>query len=715
MVPRETSRRAFLLGAGGVGTARTADTESRVGATGQSAVGVPGIDTGHRIRWTFETDGESTVYPAERTQGAVVTLVRSEDSDGAPYTVHAFDAKTGETRWRHELSGNSTFPEVEDGTVYVPEGDRLLALDAADGSERWRFTRRDIDFRKFAVGDESVYFTNGARVLAVDAETGDEDWTAEVTRDTRVRGPLVDGGRVYLGSGRGFYALDRETGREQWFTQTPPDERTWVAGVRDGLLVGWSEQAVYGLRVSDGTRRWRTEHADLRPFAQMGTVTADTAYVWGQSLAAIDLRTGDERWTFESDGGRGYSPLARGGGVYFPLGEEFVALDADSGRERWRADAGDGHGYWGNVLDGLVYAIGDNGAAALDTASGRAEWTLDFEDDRGLWADATGDLALVATRRGTLYAIDRPSPLATAPVKTAERFATSPAGLGLAGLLGAGLLGVGYRRAKRRARERGPDLEFGRLDRLGRGPVTETYRKRVRTPDGPRLVAETRLRGDADAETEREFAGAVERWADLDFDGLLPVREYGVGPDDDPPWFETPFVAGGSLADSWPVGVRERVEVASGVARTLHAAHREGVARGRLAPRHVFRGVSNEGRHPRVTGDGVLVGEWFLADALAGVRDATDPYAPPEEVRGAGSAADDPAIRADAYRVGASAYHLLTGAIPGPDPEPASSRNAALPAEVDDVLARALAADPTDRYDSVLAFDDEFRWAAIDR
>ncbi|NEU55424.1 hypothetical protein [Halorussus sp. MSC15.2] len=121
----------------------------------------------------------------------------------------------------------------------------------------------------------------------------------------------------------------------------------------------------------------------------------------------------------------------------------------------------------------------------------------------------------------------------------------------------------------------------------------------------------------------------------------------------------------------------------------------------------------------------MLVGDWFLAEVLADDRDAADPYAPPERLQGdvtsrkaTGASmqeTDAASVAGDVYRVGALAYHLLTGAIPGPNPATASSANPALPAELDPVLDRALVADPADRYETALAFDDEFRWAALDR
>jgi serine/threonine protein kinase len=68
------------------------------------------------------------------------------------------------------------------------------------------------------------------------------------------------------------------------------------------------------------------------------------------------------------------------------------------------------------------------------------------------------------------------------------------------------------------------------------------------------------------------------------------------------------------------------------------------------------------------------------------------------------------------YRLGALARHLLAGERPTADSDSeADSGGHALPRELRSVLDRALAVDPDERYDSALAFDDEFRWAALDR
>lgn len=120
---------------------------------------------------------------------------------GSPYNdaVTAFDADTGEERWRFHAEGPIRFaPAVADGLLYAGSDDgSLYCLDAASGALRWRF--------QAALSNRKVL--GNARMISV--------WP--------VRGaPVAAGGTVYFAAGIwpfegvSVYALDAATGAVRW-------------------------------------------------------------------------------------------------------------------------------------------------------------------------------------------------------------------------------------------------------------------------------------------------------------------------------------------------------------------------------------------------------------------------------------------------------------------------------------------------------------------
>lgn len=143
------------------------------------------------------------------------------------------------------------------------------------------------------------------------------------------------------------------------------------------------------------------------------------------------------------------------------------------------------------------------------------------------------------------------------------------------------------------------------------------------------------------------------------------------------------------------------------VCRGLDKAHRHYYVHGDLQAGHCFYLESADLRSVRVTGFGLAAARHRGLLAGAG----PPPCAPPEQVAGA-----EPDARADVYAAGVLLLHLLLGeAPPRPDGEvplayrreaPAndrSSKRPQWPREVDELLARALAPSPDDRYPTMRA------------
>ncbi|WP_165367674.1 PQQ-binding-like beta-propeller repeat protein [Phytoactinopolyspora endophytica] len=164
-------------------------------------------------------------------------------ADGSLYVVTAYgnlaalDLDSGAVRWQAAFGGGivvGSSPVVDGGLVLLAcHGDRLVAVDPADGEARWsyqapgpsRWPGRSTAATP-AVSDGVVYaaFSDGS-VTALTIETGEPLWHHH-TDGAILSSPAVSGGRLYVGSNDGHIrAIDRDDGRCTWSHNLG----TWVA------------------------------------------------------------------------------------------------------------------------------------------------------------------------------------------------------------------------------------------------------------------------------------------------------------------------------------------------------------------------------------------------------------------------------------------------------------------------------------------------------
>ncbi len=243
--------------------------------------------------------------------------------------------------------------------------------------------------------------------------------------------------------------------------------RRWVGVLAAGLTVGaFRAPAVVRSPLEEPSEVWRAAgHARGSP-----AVDEDTAYFLStpHQLVAVDLATGEGRWTADTGGGLAetlgtavlvvgstvvagdydvtafdretgerrwtFAPVeGRAPGVYLGDADETTvyagsaagvvhAIDGVSGRARWSVAVGEGTVFAPRIAgDVVVAAMAERsgrvspGAVGLDRDSGRVLWRTQLAPgDAGsaaarMAADAPvviGRLAIVTTRDGTVHAID---------------------------------------------------------------------------------------------------------------------------------------------------------------------------------------------------------------------------------------------------------------------------------------------------------------------
>ncbi len=128
----------------------------------------------------------------------------------------AFDAKTGDEVWRHELPrpaflmdwGSGWSPVIHDGKVFFAKDDDLtsyvLALDATSGKKLWQTDRPDM-LAGYATpvictagGRTDLVVAGSGKLKGYDPETGKEIWTCNTLLRTVMTSPVVYNDHIYL-------------------------------------------------------------------------------------------------------------------------------------------------------------------------------------------------------------------------------------------------------------------------------------------------------------------------------------------------------------------------------------------------------------------------------------------------------------------------------------------------------------------------------------
>ena len=314
------------------GSAAIAEGTVYVGSTDHNLYALD-LETG-KEKWKFKTGSRVVSSPA-----VVGGAVYFGSYDGAFYAV---DAATGQQKWKFQTRGEHRFaaphlhgsqpptetmpdpfdtylssPVVADGVVYFGSGDHnIYALNAADGSLKWKFATGDVVHASPALADGVLYVGSwDSYFYAIDAATGKETWKFKTGEDHDIYNQVgiqssaaVANGMVFFGCrDSNVYALDARTGEKKWAFNNKGSWAIASPAVKDGRVYFATSDTglVYSVDAGTGKELWHSDGKHWVIFSSPA-IAGSALYIGSHAgvLHALDLASGKLLWDFQTDGAK---------------------------------------------------------------------------------------------------------------------------------------------------------------------------------------------------------------------------------------------------------------------------------------------------------------------------------------------------------------------------------------------------------------------------
>ena len=274
------------------------------------------------VRWVVPLESAPAATPAYDATTAYVPL-----RSGA---LVAVNLDRGEILWRRDLT-TAIAPAVGDGMVFIGGEGQVEALSADRGQTRWRSS---LPGRIVTVSWDNSWLlcsNETGDLAALRASDGEIVWRVALGA-ALVLPPAAGLDRVYVGlDGGQLLALDLANGTRTW-SRPMPGRITGLKAIDGQLIVGTAANAIFSLDLASGRQNWRWRvGGDVA-----GPAASDDRHVYFAArdnvLRALDIRSGNLRWTAELSSRPVAGPQVLAGRVVVPLSTTVGIFDPKTGK-----------------------------------------------------------------------------------------------------------------------------------------------------------------------------------------------------------------------------------------------------------------------------------------------------------------------------------------------------------------------------------------------
>jgi len=403
----------------------------RHASTASKGVRIPVIALNDQLKVADALKGQDFFLPPPAPQSewplAGGNLAQSvEHVEAAPNFAIAWKRPFGTPSSRHH---HVTAPPIaEGGRIFLMDGGaNVSAHDAASGGQIWRTnitpkSKRDREAwgGGLASADGKIFVTSGFReVVALDAASGRLLW--RTTTDAPMHAaPTAAGGRVFAEDVNDeLFAYDEGTGAQLWTYQALTEPARIIAATspaveNETLVSSFASGEVVALRAANGNELWNASLSranrtnalsEIRDIPGRPVIYKSDVFAVSHSdvFAAVDLRTGQVRWTLPVSAITTPWPA---GDVIYVIDDtgQLICASRDAGQVYWIHDLNAGakkkqRAYWSTPIlasDRLITVSSKGEAVALNPKTGALERTLRLGSDAMI-----GPIAV----NGTLYVV----------------------------------------------------------------------------------------------------------------------------------------------------------------------------------------------------------------------------------------------------------------------------------------------------------------------
>ena len=332
-------------------------------------------------------------------------IVRLTQADGKMFT-QPWEFSDHVSTWETNVGGAVQSRLLLSGRMlYVTTmGNDLVALNALDGKEAFRFKTAGPCFSSPEVADGVVYFGSADHcVYAVNARTGEPKWKTQ-TGGAVLAGPAVAKGVVCIGScDTNIYGLSVDDGRVLWKVKGANMFQSKTATDGEHFFVGGWDNHFRCINATSGNVAWDLQlgrKQALPGFSAFAPSITNPCVGDGRVFVStndgifhsINIADGTEAWKIDRKNMGYSSPCFHDGKVFFALsdkGDTYFA-NASTGDLLWQRNVGgviyDGGFCFGggNVFVGCVDGVFN----AINATTGEIAWKYSLGPGHLL---ATGD------------------------------------------------------------------------------------------------------------------------------------------------------------------------------------------------------------------------------------------------------------------------------------------------------------------------------------